>query len=109
MLFMILKKITTIKNIGASAFDIFGSMKIRIPEFSKQIVEFLDDPENKKNLKAYITAKINEYAENTFSEVDYSAHNAVLKKYPWGDRPATIAGLRALLKDRKSTRLNSSH
>ena len=88
-----------IKNIGASAFDIFGSMKIRIPEFSKQIVEFLDDPENKKNLKAYITAKINEYAENTFSEVDYSAHNAVLKKYPWGDRPATIAGLRALLND----------
>lgn len=88
-----------IKNIGASAFDIFGSMKIRIPEFSKQIVEFLDDPENKKNLKAYITAKINEYAENTFSEVDYSAHNAVLKKYPWGDRPATIAGLRTLLND----------
>ncbi|WP_133122168.1 hypothetical protein [Brumimicrobium salinarum] len=37
-----------IKNIDASAFDIFGSMKIRIPEFSKQIVEFLDDPENKK-------------------------------------------------------------
>lgn len=88
-----------IKNIGASAFDIFGSMKIRIPKFSKQIVEFLDDPENKKNLKAYITAKINEYAENTFSEVDYSAHNAVLKKYPWGDRPATIAGLRTLLND----------
>ncbi|PKR80749.1 hypothetical protein CW751_08235 [Brumimicrobium salinarum] len=52
-----------------------------------------------KNLKAYITAKINEYAENTFSEVDYSAHKAVLKKYPWGDRPATIAGLRTLLND----------
>jgi len=82
-----------IKNIGASSFDIFGEMKQSIPVFTDQIIGFLDDPRNKENLKSYLKDKLDEYAYNTFSKLDYSSHDAIISKYNFENRSSTISAL----------------
>lgn len=83
----------SIKNIGATIFNIFDEMKENIPHFTKNIVDFFDDPKNKKALKAYLTSKLNESADNTFAQLDYSVHDSIISKYKFADRPSTISSL----------------
>ena len=91
------------KNIGASTFNIFGEMKENIPNFTKNIVDFLDDPKNKKALKSYLTSKLNEYADNTFAKLDYSIHDSIISKYKLADRSSTIASLDIKLDELQQT------
>ncbi|MEO6301904.1 MAG: paraquat-inducible protein A [Bacteroidia bacterium] len=85
------------KNIGAKAFNIFGELKENIPRFTDQILDFVNDPKNKKALKGYLTEKLNEYADNTFSKLDYTTHDSIIKKYKFEDRATTITGLNTQL------------
>jgi hypothetical protein len=78
------------KNLGATTFNIFGEMKENIPNFTDNIVEFLEDPANKKALNEYLTSKLNEYADNTFAKMDYSVHDSIISKYNLADRPSAI-------------------
>lgn len=82
-----------VRNLGVRAFNVFGELKKDIPIFSQNIVDFLDDPKNKKALKNYLTDKLNEYADNTFSKLDYSLHDSIINKYKLEDRPSTISFL----------------
>ncbi len=81
------------RNIGAKTFNIFGEMKVSIPSFTKNIVDFLDDPKNKKALKSYLASKLNDYTDNTFAKLDYSIHDSIISKYKLADRPSTISAL----------------
>lgn len=91
------------KNIGASTFNIFGEMKENIPNFTKNIVDFLDDPKNKKALKSYLTSKLNEYADDTFAQIDYTVHDSIINKYKLNDRSSTISSLSSKLEEFKIT------
>jgi hypothetical protein len=90
----------------AKATDIFGVMKSHIPEFTGQVLDFMSHPENRDQVRNYIINKLNEYASKTFSEVDYTTHDAIVANYRLGDRAATIEGLQlkifALDKDNRS-------
>lgn len=94
------------KNIGASTFNIFGEMKENIPIFTKNIVDFLDDPKNKKALKSYLTSKLNEYANNTFAQLDYSVHDSIIGKYKKNDRSSTISSLSTKIEEYQQTSNN---
>jgi len=78
----------------ASMTDIFGKMKDDIPLFTDDIVNFLDDPENKKQFKAYIMEELTGYATSTFSEMDYSYRNDILAVHGYESGEAAIKGLR---------------
>lgn len=82
-----------LKNSVASFTDIFGRMKQDVPIFTDQILDFMNDPKNKKALKSYLTSKLSEYADNTFAKLDYSAHDSIISKYKLADRPSTISSL----------------
>lgn len=69
------------KNAGASFLDVFGKMKRNIPEFTDQIMRFIDDPQNREALRKYILKQINTYADNTFAETDYTLRDAIVAKY----------------------------
>jgi hypothetical protein len=88
-----------IKNIGAKALNVFGHLKENIPNFTKQILDFLDDPKNKKALKGYLTNKLDEYADKTFAKIDYSVHDAIIDKYKFSDRASTISSLNTKLNE----------
>lgn len=82
-----------LKNVGAKAFNIFDELKDDVPNLTKSIVDFLDDPQNKIALKSYLSFKLNEYADDTFARLDYSAHDSIISKYKFADRPTTISSL----------------
>ena len=91
------------KNSVASFTGIFDRMKQDVPIFTNQILDFMNDPKNKKALKSYLTSKLNEYADNTFAKLDYSIHDSIISKYKLADRPSTIASLDIKLDELQQT------
>lgn len=59
----------------------FDQIKKDIPIFSDQILNFLNDPNNREAIRSYIINKIDEYADKTFSKTDYSHVNVILAKH----------------------------
>lgn len=78
------------RNGIASMTGTFDKIKQDIPIFTDQILDFLNDPKNKKALKSYFASKLNEYADNTFAKLDYAVHDSIISKYKLTDRPSTI-------------------
>lgn len=56
----------------AAATGTFKKIKEDIPVFTDQILNFLNDDDNRKAIRSYLINKLNEYANKTFSETDYS-------------------------------------
>lgn len=81
------------KNTIASLTGTFNKIKKDIPIFTEDIINFLDDPENKKDLRNFLIVKLNEYADNTFAKLDYTVHDAILLKYKLHDRSSTIESI----------------
>lgn len=85
-----------IRNAVSGFLGIFQQMKRDVPTFTEEILNFLDDPRNRNDLRNYIIEKINSYADDTFSETDYTVHDFILEKHGYTDRTEAIAGLEAL-------------
>lgn len=77
----------------ASMTDIFGRMKNDIPIFTEQIVDFMDNPENKGKIKEVLMAEIEKYTKETFSDVDYRERDQILSKYDKANISMAISGL----------------
>lgn len=75
----------------------FDRMKNDVPIFTEQILDFLNDPGHRDKVKGYITDKLSEYTDKTFSKIDYTEHNRILAIYGLGDRTQTISGLQYIL------------
>ncbi|MCA1762268.1 MAG: paraquat-inducible protein A [Cryomorphaceae bacterium] len=82
-----------IRNAVSGFLGIFDKMKRDVPTFTEEILNFLDDPRNRNDLRNYIVEKINTYADDTFSETDYTTHDYILENYGYTDRSQAIAGL----------------
>lgn len=92
-----------LQSSALSAFNVFGQVRERVPEFADEILKFLARPENRKNLQGYIRDVIDKYAADTFAQVDYSRRDAVLAKYDQSDVAAAKAELQGKLLDIHST------
>jgi Paraquat-inducible protein A len=77
----------------ASMTDIFGRMKNDIPIFTEQIVDFMDNPENKGQIKKVLMAEIEKYTAETFADVDYRERDQILSKYEKANVEMAISGL----------------
>jgi hypothetical protein len=77
----------------ASFLGIFSNAKRDVPKFTEQILDFMNDPKNRKAVKRYIVGKLNEYANKTFSKTDYTYHDQLIARYQQKDRKATITHL----------------
>jgi hypothetical protein len=83
----------------ASVTDIFGAMKKDIPVFTKDIVAFLDDPQNKEQIRAYMLKELSGYADNTFSEMDYSVRDNILSIHGYPNGEEAIEGMKREIAD----------
>ncbi|MGB6037477.1 MAG: paraquat-inducible protein A [Cryomorphaceae bacterium] len=70
-----------LRSAVAGLTNTFEEIKTEVPAITDQIIHFLDDPENRKNLKGFISAKLDEYTDETFAETDYTLQDAILAKY----------------------------
>lgn len=81
------------KNFATSSLGAFKDIRKNVPYFTEEIMNFLNNPQNKKAIRAYIISKLNEYTDKTFSKIDYASHDAILKKHGYAGREEAIDGL----------------
>ncbi len=79
-----------IRREGVSFFGIFDQMERDIPAFAEQMLQFLEDPQNRKDLKNFLNEKVDRYADETFSETDYSLYNAILLRHSAADKSEAL-------------------
>ena len=56
-------------------------IKRNVPAYAETIVEELNDPKTKKGIRDFVIEKVQEYADETIGEMDYSKRDAILEKY----------------------------
>ncbi len=79
-----------LKREGAGFFGIFSKMERDVPIFTQQILRFIDNPQNRENLKTYLGDKLESYADATFSETDYEDHDRIIEKYGKDSKKETL-------------------
>ena len=65
----------------ANLTDVFGVMREDIPLITESILAFIKDPQNKELARDFLLNKLEEYSDETFSEIDYSMYNNILEKH----------------------------
>ena len=83
----------TMQAMIAKQLDVFGQIRNYIPTLTEQVLDFMSNPANRDKLKAFIIQKLDEYASNTFAQVDYTLHDQIIAKYKYENRQATVTGL----------------
>src|SRR5688572_29488896 len=78
------------RNSVASLTGGFAALKRDIPKITEDIIDFMNDPKNRRAVREFIIKKMSTYADNTFSKIDYSIHNEILTKYHYEDKNEAI-------------------
>ena len=60
-----------IESTASSVLGVFEQMERNVPEMANKIVRFIDDPENKEKIQAYLLATLDRNAAETFGSTDY--------------------------------------
>ena len=81
------------KNSLAALTGGFDNIKRDVPTITEDILDFMNNPKNRRAVREYIIQKISAYADKTFVKIDYSTHNEILAKYNYKDRSDAIVGL----------------
>jgi hypothetical protein len=84
-----------LKNLLVSNLKGFDEIRAYVPEMTRQVMAFVDDPANRDRVKGFMIEKLNQYADQTFSEIDYTTHDEVVTRHGMADRESTIALLRS--------------
>jgi hypothetical protein len=76
-----------------SMFGAFQTIRKDVPKFTEQILDFMNNKQNRNAVRGYIIDKLNEYTDNTFSKMDYAVHNEILLRHNYKERNEAINGL----------------
>jgi hypothetical protein len=88
-----------LEGLVASTFGIFGKIRDRVPFITEQVIDFMEVPENRNKVKAFLINKVNAYADSTFSEIDYSQHDQAIARHGFNNRQEAIEGLTTKISD----------
>lgn len=84
-----------LEGMVARTFGIFNKLKREIPNFTEDILNFMNDPRNRLAIRQYIIDKIDNYANNTFAKIDYTVHDEIIVRHKAKDRDEAVALLTA--------------
>lgn len=70
-----------IKQLFADVFVDMDKIRSGVPEYAEALVDELNKPETKANIRQMVIDKINQYADQTVGTMDYSARDAIFSKY----------------------------
>lgn len=79
-----------LKSATAEITGTFNHLKKDIPTFTEQIINFLDEPENREAIRRFLQDKVNEYADSTFAQTDYSLYDEILDNYDAATKAAAL-------------------
>ena len=92
-----------VKSGVASVTGTFEKLRKDVPTFTEQILDFLNEEGNREAIKGFVIDKLNEYADNTFAQTDYTSVDAIVAEHEQEDALET-----ALFLERKVDGLASS-
>lgn len=67
-----------------------------IPRYADQILDYLNDPASREEMKSFVLARVDSMAVATVGEVDYTLYNDVMSRNQLADRDSGILRLREL-------------
>ena len=70
-----------IKQLFADVFVDMEKIRSGVPEYAEALVDELNKPENKKNIRQMVIDKIDQYADQTVGEMDYTKRDAIFEKH----------------------------
>ena len=70
-------------------------IKSGIPRYADQILDYLNDPKSRDELKDFVLARVDSMAANTAGMVDYTLYNEILTRRGMTDKHLCIEQLRA--------------
>lgn len=76
-----------------SFLKVFKKLREKVPQMTEEVINFLENDDKREELKAFVRRKMDEYADSTFAETDYTEHNAIIAHYGYTDREATLNAL----------------
>jgi hypothetical protein len=92
----------SMKNAVVNYTGMMDKIKSEVPNLSKQVVEFISQPQNKSAIKEFVKSKLDGYFAETFANVDYSDTDIILKKYHQSTIPDAKIALQHLI-DKQDT------
>lgn len=80
------------QSLVADVVGVSNRMREQVPRYADMVLDYLNDPRNREDLKDYLVQRLNEMADKTIGKMDYSQFNAVLATYAADDK-ATCIGI----------------
>ena len=85
--------IGTLEKGVANLTGIFDKLKRDVPVFTEQVMGFIQYEESREKINALMLEKLDEYSDQTFSDLDYTLYNDILSHYAFGDQIQTTLGI----------------
>ncbi len=82
-----------ITNIFLDIDNSFEKIKSGIPEYADRVIDFLNDPRNREDIKDRLIQAMDEMADKTIGKMDYTAYNAILYEYAAEDKAMCLANI----------------
>ncbi len=79
--------------------NMINGLRPKIPQFAGVVLAELGSKDNKKAVKNYLAGIIADGAKTTFSSVDMTTYNTILKRYSCADAPACRTELASRIRD----------
>jgi len=80
-----------VKQIFLDFFVNMDTVRKGVPRYADQVIDYLNDPANREELKGYLIKRLNEMIDETVGKTDYRLYSAILHDYKASDRLSCIA------------------
>lgn len=74
-------------------FDLMGKVRTGVPDYADMLLDYLEDPKNKEMLRAHLIKRLNEMADKTVGQTDYTEFNAILAEYSVPDKEMCLTNI----------------
>lgn len=65
-------------------------IKAGVPRYAEQVLDFLNDPKNREELREVVLRQFNTLADRTVAQMDYALYNSILQKYGCAEKQQCI-------------------
>lgn len=94
-----------VRGSAMDLFDVMGDVRKGIPQYADMLIDYVDDPRNRKALEQNLIKRLNEMADKTVGRMDYTVFNATMAKYGAEDKATALAAIDARMAELKAVEL----
>ena len=91
-----------VKKFLMNAFVDIDTLRENVPQLAETLLEEMEKPENKENLKRYFSEKLDEYSEETFNNDEQKKLNQILDFYHFNDKKSASVYLQNRVEEQQN-------